>query len=108
MGLIIDIDKQKIPYRFEISLSNVLYEMEVHYNPGFDFFTLDLYRNKEVLAFGEKLVYGMPLFHDIADARFPAVGLIPLDESGNNVEVNAQTLGETVFLFVVDWEVDHG
>jgi hypothetical protein len=108
MGLIIDIDKQKIPYRFEISLSNALYEMEFHYNPEFDFFTVDLYRNKEVLVYGEKLLYGIPLFKDITDARLPAVGLIPLDESGHSIEVNAQTLGETVFLFVVDWEVEHG
>jgi hypothetical protein len=108
LALIINIDKQKIPYRFEISLAGTLYEMEFHYNPGFDFFTVDLYKNKEPLVYGEKLLYGLPLFHDIEDARFPKVGLIPLDASGQSVEVNAQTLGTTVFLRVVEWEAAYG
>jgi hypothetical protein len=107
LALIIDIDKQKIPYRFEILLADVLYEMEFHYNPGFDFFTVDLFKDKEPLVYGEKLVYGLPLFNDVYDKRFPAVGLIPLDESGQSVEVNAQTLGETVFLCVIAWEVEN-
>ncbi|MCU6794149.1 hypothetical protein OB236_18760 [Paenibacillus sp. WQ 127069] len=108
LALIIDIDKKKIPYRFEILLAGSLYEMEFHYNPGFNYFTVDLFKNKELLVYGEKLVYGLPLFHDIVDSRLPAVGLIPLDTSGQAFEVNAQTLGETVFLTVVEWEVANG
>ncbi|MCR8636187.1 phage baseplate plug family protein [Paenibacillus radicis (ex Xue et al. 2023)] len=97
---LVNIIKHQIPYRFEIPLANVLFEMEVNYNPQFDFFTIDLYRNKELLVYGEKLIYGKPLFHDIADHRFPAVTLTPLDESGKETDVNWKTLGETVFLFL--------
>jgi hypothetical protein len=74
--------------------------MEVNYNPGFDFFTIDLFRDSEPLVYGEKIVYGVPLFHDIADRRFPAVTITPLDESGKDTEVTWKTLNETVFLFV--------
>ncbi|TDF92162.1 phage baseplate plug family protein [Paenibacillus piri] len=97
---LVNITKEKIPYRFEIPLADVLYEMEVNYNTGADFFTIDLYRNKEPLVYGEKLVYGVPLFRDVADRRFPAVTITPLDESGQDQVVNWQTLDETVFLFV--------
>ncbi|SFL09740.1 hypothetical protein SAMN03159341_103192 [Paenibacillus sp. 1_12] len=108
LALIINIDKKKIPYRFEILLAGSLFEMEFHYNPDFNYFTVDLFKNKELIVFGEKLVYGLPLFHDIVDSRLPDVGLIPLDASGQTVEVNAQTLGETVFLTVVEWEMAYG
>ncbi|MFD0679945.1 MULTISPECIES: phage baseplate plug family protein [unclassified Paenibacillus] len=98
--LLVNIIKHQIPYRFEIKLANVLFEMEVNYNPQSDFFAIDLYRNKELLVYGEKLIYGVPLFRDVADRRFPAVTLTPLDESGKETEVNWKTLGETVFLYM--------
>jgi hypothetical protein len=107
LGLVIDVDKSSIPYRFEIPLAKVLYEIEFQYNPGFDFFTVDLYKNKEPLVYGEKVVYGMPLFHDFSDGRFPDVTITPFDESGKASEVNWQTLGETVFLFIEAKEGEH-
>ncbi|MCZ8518889.1 phage baseplate plug family protein [Paenibacillus caseinilyticus] len=102
----IDIDKTVIPYRFEISLADVFYTFEVHYNAEHDFFTVDLERDGEVLVYGEKLVYGVPLFRAIRDRRFPAWEIVPLDESGNQTEVTWETLGESVFLFVGEAETD--
>ncbi|MGN7359454.1 phage baseplate plug family protein [Paenibacillus sp. SAF-054] len=102
----IEIEKDLIPYRFDISLADEMFTFEVHYNEEFDFFTVNLERNGEILAVGEKLIYGMPLFYDVQDNRFPKVPIVPLDESEQQSDVNWQTLNESVFLFVIEGDED--
>ncbi|GED69386.1 hypothetical protein BRE01_30880 [Brevibacillus reuszeri] len=100
----IEIEKDLIPYRFEIPLSDTVFTFEVHYNSEYDFFTVDLEREGTVLATGVKLVYGVPLFGDCMDGRFPKAELIPFDVSGSDQEVTWSSLGETVFLYVLEGE----
>jgi hypothetical protein len=96
----IEIVKDLIPYRFEISVLDELFTMEVHYNNDYDFYTVNLERDGEVLVTGEKLVYGRQLFQDVRDGRYPKLPLIPYDESGQQHQVNASTLSESVFLMI--------
>ncbi|MCM3143036.1 hypothetical protein [Brevibacillus sp. MER 51] len=102
----IEIEKGLIPYRFEISLSDAVFTFEIHYNSEFDFFTADLERDGELLATGVKLVYGVPLFTDSKDHRFPQEEIIPFDLSGTTQEVTWSTLEETVFLYVLEGDSD--
>jgi len=97
----IPIQKNQVPYRFEILLGAETFEIEVRYNADFDFFTIDLYKDGEVLVYGEKLVYGVPLFTDVFDQRFPVLQLVPKDDAGLEERVGYSNLGETVFLQVV-------
>lgn len=97
----IPIFKSEVPYRFEIRLGQEFFEFEVRYNMRHDFFTVDLYKNGEALAYGQKLVYGQPLFEEIRDSRFPAPQLVPYDEAGLESRVTYANLGKTVFLGVV-------
>lgn len=99
---IIEIEKELVPYRFDISIASEIFTFEVHYNPDHDFFTVDLERDAEVLVFGEKLVYGQTLFWDIYDNRFPKLSIVPWDESENSTAVTWETLGVSVFLYVVN------
>lgn len=96
----IPIEKDLIPYRFDIELGSDLFLMEIQYNDTHDFFTLDLYKNDEVLVYGEKIVYGVSLFTDPYDSRFPAPTIVPLDESGIESTVTYENLNETVFLYI--------
>lgn len=96
----IEVKKELIPYQFEIMLGNELYGMEVHYNELGDFFTVDLRKGEKILAQGEKVVYGTPLFNEIYDYRFPAPTIIPIDESGKENRVGWDNLNKTVFLVV--------
>lgn len=96
----VEIEKNLIPYRFDISLSGEIFTMEVHYNAEYDFFTVDLSKGSDILALGEKIVYATPLFNDSLDARFPAVSIMPLDVSGNSSVVTWDTLNVNVFLYV--------
>lgn len=102
----IEVEKDLIPYRFELSLAEEVFTFEVHYNSSYDFFTVDLSRDGEVLVYGEKLVYGQTLFYDVQDNRFPKLPLVPYDQSEKSTAVTWETLGVSVFLYVWDGETD--
>lgn len=104
----IDVEKENIPYRFDITLAEEIFTFEIHYNTEGDFFTVDLEKDGEVLVYGEKIVYYMPLFYDVQDGRFPKVPIVPFDESGNASRVGWDTLNETVFLYVIEEDEDDG
>lgn len=105
---IIEIEKENIPYRFDISIADEIFTFEVHYNSDYDFFTVDLEGGGEQLVFGEKLIYGLPLFYDVQDNRFPKLLIVPWDESGNSTAVSWETLEASVFLYVMDKDEDNG
>ena len=96
----IPIDKNAVPYSFNIKLEGRIYEFEVHYNSDGDFFTIDLYKQGKMIALGEKVVYGRPLFETYRDERFPEVKITPLDRNRNKDRVGYDELGEDVFLYV--------
>ena len=98
--MIIPIDKERVPYQFEIELDGEIFTFEVHYNGEYDFFTVDLHKNGEPVVYGEKIVYGQPLFGKITDSRLPTTQIIPLDPSGQAQRVGYKELGETVFLYI--------
>ena len=102
----INIEKDLIPYRFEIPLSDAVFTLEIHYNSEYDFFTVDIEREGAALVTGYKLVYGIPLFASCVDDRLPREEIIPYDESGIHQQVTWETLGETVFLFVFEGDSD--
>ena len=76
----IDIDVSKVPYTFSVKLSDKTYSFTIRYNDTGGFFTLDLSvtATGEVLAYGDPIRYGRPLFGPIEDERFPLPVIIPL------------------------------
>lgn len=98
LNMVIPIEKDEIPYSFEMDFGEDTFTFEIHYNAEYDFFTIDLYRDDELLVAGEKVVYGVPLFSLYPDL-FPAT-IVPLDVTGQAQRVTYENLGETVFLYV--------
>lgn len=96
MRYYIDIDKDAIPYRFSMRLAGITYMFEVRYNAEYDFFTVDLYRGNELIAAGEKITYGRPLFEE----EIQGVKITPLDLSGNDYRAGWDELNESVFLYL--------
>lgn len=97
----IEINKELIPYSFDILLAAEWYTFEIHYNEIADQFTVTLSKDDEVLVFGEPIVYGVPLFTDLYQSGiYPPLEITPLDESGQETEVNWNNLNETVFLTI--------
>lgn len=96
----IEIDKDLIPYKFDVPLANELFTFTIRHNERYDFFTVDVEKDSEVLVVGEKLVLDKPLFASLNDNRFPKVHIIPVDESGVETRISFDNFGEKVFLFV--------
>jgi len=96
----IDIDKNEIPYAFEMELAGEIFEFEVNYNHAHDFFTLDLFKNGGALVVGEKLVLNRPLFQNRTSIELPKVQIIPKDRANSATRITYDNLNETVFLYV--------
>lgn len=99
---IIEIDKELIPYSFEIELGADMYTLEINYNEHADLFTATLYKDEEILSI-EPIIYGVPLFQDVYEAGvFPPLDIVPLDEAGNETAVTWDNFNKTVFLTIDD------
>lgn len=100
----IDIDVEDVPCSFSIKLDDKTFTFEVKYNEEGGFFTVDLYDNDgEVLAFGEVIRYGRPLFNVIEDERFPIPVIIPLCIDDDSIsEVTYENFGKEVLLYLYD------
>lgn len=96
----IDIEKDEIPYSFEIDLGAEEFTIEVNHNARFDFFTIDLYKGEQALIIGEKLILDRPLFSDSVNIELPKVNLIPKDRSGMEKRITYANMNEKVFLYV--------
>lgn len=98
---VLEIKKDLLPYECTILLAGELFGLQFNYNATADLFTVDLYKDGELISAGEPIVYGRPLWGDVYKAdSFPAVDIIPTDPSGGNNVVTYDNLGETVLLII--------
>ena len=101
----IEINKENIPYVFNIALAGELYEMGIDYNNTAGLFTVSLAKDGVDLCKGEPIIYGKPLFDDIVNrGNFPKVTITPIDESCESDAVTFDNLSTTVFLSVTGGE----
>lgn len=95
------IEKTLIPYTFNILLADELFTITVNYNEKHDLFTFALEKGGETICEGEPIIYGFPLFRDIyISGKYPALDIIPIDESGEQNTVTLKNFNETVFLTI--------
>lgn len=97
----LDIEKEAIPYTFETVLRNETYQFTVNYNSYGDFFTVDIYKNSVPLRFGEKIVYGQPLFINHRYIGAPRLFIMPYDTTGKAECISYENMSEDVFLYVI-------
>ena len=97
----LEVHKDLLPYRCNILLAGELFSLQFNHNASADFFTVDLYRDGELICAGEPIIYGVPLWHDVYRAGvFPAVEIVPTDPSGGKNAVTLDNLSETVLLII--------
>jgi hypothetical protein len=97
----VEIEKDLIPYEFDIVIGGKTYTFLLNYNAEYGFFTVDLHRNGNLIVAGEKIVYGRPLFFSCRHLEIPTIPILPYDMSGNEAQVTWDNLNETVFLWLV-------
>lgn len=104
---VLEINKNLLPYECTILLAGEQFGLQFNYNATADLFTVDLYRDGELICAGEPIVYGVPLWADVYRAdTFPAVQIVPRDPSGESNAVTFDNLGTVVLLIVDNGEGD--
>ena len=100
----IDVDVSRVPYSFSVKLTDRTYTFNIKYNELGGFFTSDLFDvNGNVLAFGEVIRYGRPLFNVVEDARFPIPVIIPVCITNDDIsEVTPDNFGRDVKLYLYE------
>lgn len=98
----IEVDKELIPYNFDIDLTGGgWFNLEFHYNETADLFTVTLSQDGVVLVYDEPIVYGHSLFSDVYQSgTYPSIDIVPLDESGQETSVTYDNFNKTVFLTI--------
>lgn len=97
----IEIERNLIPYNFDIVLAGENFNLEFFYNAVGDFYTVTLRKEDEVLVYNEPIIYGVELFKNVYIAdKFPRLAIIPMDESGEKRVANKATFNSTVFLTI--------
>lgn len=99
--MIIDINKNLIPYAFDIELDKV-YTLTIQYNKEYDFFTVDLSLDDKMVVEGDKIVYGRALFSHLRHLDIPSIPIVPLEIADSETRVTWDNLGEKVFLYLGD------
>lgn len=96
----IEINKELIPYDFDILLADEWFNLRIDYNNTANLFTVTLSKDGEQICI-EPIVYGRPLFKDVFQSdKYPALDIIPIDESGEETQITYDNLSETVLLIV--------
>ena len=98
----LDVDVSRVPYSFTVKLTDKSYVFTIKYNDTSGFFTADLLDvNGNVLAFGEVIRYGRPLFNVVEDERFPIPVIIPHCITNDDIsEVTRENFGRDVKLYL--------
>lgn len=97
----INIEKNNIPYQFDIRLQGETFTLAIYYNTLGDFFTIDLIKDESVLVLGEKIVYNTPLFQSVKYKNVPKVDIIPFDISDNSDRITFENFNNEVLLYLV-------
>ncbi len=97
----IEVDKNLMPYSFDILLGAEMFNLAFKWNERAAQFTCTLSKDDEVLVYDEPLIYGSVLFaSEYQSGVFPPLDLVPWDESEQETEVTFDNFGKTVFLTV--------
>ena len=111
---IIEIDKDLIPYKFNLKFTNDTFKFCIRYNSYSDRIVIDLYDTDDnIIQDNATVTYGIPMFMQFMEdsngnlnPNYPDKYIIPLSTDGEEVTCNLENLGETYFLTLIDrsWE----
>lgn len=101
----IPIDPDELPVQFPFDFDDTEYTLSIQYNEFSDQITVAIFDDDGLIAV-EPLVLNQPLFQALSNPRLPMITLVPMDESGQEIEVNIDNLNKTVFVFENDVSED--
>ncbi|TDX43700.1 phage baseplate plug family protein [Orenia marismortui] len=75
-----DIDKE--PDRFAIDILNEEFIFEIFWNNEESFYSLNLYKGKELILAGRRITYGIDMIAPVISYGLDKVAIIPFDKTG--------------------------
>lgn len=102
----IEIDRDKIPYKFNLKSDNKLYKLDIKHFPYNNGIYIDIYDDDDYLILeNEKLIYGRPLGFFLMkdrnnnfDEDFLNCYIVPLSLDKKEVPITYDNFCKTVFL----------
>ena len=105
----IPLEKDKIPYSFDVKLSDKTYTIDIRYNNYSNEFTADLILGEETLVKGKKMLMGQAIFEEFAydnngnkNPKFYNELLVPYDLSWQEEIITLDNLGEKAQIYVIE------
>jgi hypothetical protein len=103
----VDVSEDDYGNPFDVVLGGRAYRMEIDLNKFANFLTARLWDAEgNALVNGEKLVINQRLFASLNSNDYPIEDLVPMDESGQEIECNGDNFGDTVKLTFDDRPAD--
>jgi len=99
----IEVDPDDFPYTQSVDLSDGVLLFTFQWNEIDQHFTVDVADAEgNDIRKGEVMILNQPLWRNINLDGLPTDTIIPMDESGNETEINPGNLGDTVQLCIDD------
>lgn len=104
---VIEIDKELIPYEFDILLADETFKIGINYNNTAELFVLSLSKLDEdtgeyvEICVGEPIIYGQELWKDLyISSKYPSLSIVPIDESKESDSVTYDNFNRTIYLII--------
>lgn len=99
----IEVDADDFPYTQFVDLSDGVFLFTFQWNETDQHFTVDVADAEgNDIRKGEVLILNQALWRGINDDALPTDTIIPMDESGNETQIDPGNLGDTVQLCIDD------
>lgn len=109
MPQVMPLDKERIPYGYEITFDDVVYEFFWTYNSQHDYFSVQLSQSDIILASAEKISLNIPMFeamnYDTQGNRnlaYPKKLFLPVDISNLEKRITYGNFYKNIFIFAFD------
>ena len=93
----IEIDKESLPYKFELNIKGAIYDFIIGYNTTYDFFTVTLIKDQIILIESEKAILNQRLFNTLTE---PSANMGIVNISSEAIDITFENLNlKTAFVY---------
>lgn len=97
------IEKERLPYKFSITIQNKIIKFLVRYNSIGGYFTADILdKDDNIIAYAKKFLINVDLLENVYDDNLPKIKIIPYDPSDENKVITFDNFMEAVKPYIFE------